>query len=369
VSGRIVLLGATGYTGELTARALVARRLRPVLAGRRPEALHVLAAELGGLETAVADVARPATVRALVERGDVLVTTVGPMARLGEPALSAAIEAGAGYVDSTGESTFVRRVFEHADRPARAAGTVLLPAMAYDSVPGNLAGALALERAGRRAITVRIGYFVTGARRRGVLGGLGQMSGGSRATFVAMALDPGFARRRGRIVSERGSARVGVFELNGRRRRGVSFGTTEAYSLPRAYPSLTDVDVYFGWFEDASRLVQLGSLGLAGLRRVPGLRAALTSAGRLARGSTRAPADEGSGSLFVAEALDARGSRLARVTLEGINGYRFSGRMLAWAAAQVAAGEFDGTGALGPVEAFGLERLAAGVAECGVVAA
>src|SRR5919199_514583 len=81
VSARIVLFGATGYTGELTARALVG------------------------------DVAQPATVAALVEKGDVLVSTVGPFVRLGEPAVSAAVRAGAHYLDSTGEGAFIRAVF------------------------------------------------------------------------------------------------------------------------------------------------------------------------------------------------------------------------------------------------------------------
>ena len=82
---RIVLFGATGYTGRLVAEGLVERGLRPVLAARGRERLEAMAAELGGLETAVADVADPASVRALVERGDVLVTTVGPFARWGAP--------------------------------------------------------------------------------------------------------------------------------------------------------------------------------------------------------------------------------------------------------------------------------------------
>src|SRR5687767_531916 len=101
---RIVLFGATGYTGELTARAMAERGMKPVLAGRRGDALAQLSSELGGgLETAVADVSKPETVRALVEEGDVLVTTVGPFARWGDPALEAALDAGAHYVDSTGE--------------------------------------------------------------------------------------------------------------------------------------------------------------------------------------------------------------------------------------------------------------------------
>ena len=71
-------------------RRMVERGMRPVLAARGRERLEAMAAELGGLETAVADVADPASVRALVERGDVLVTTVGPFARWGEPAAAAA---------------------------------------------------------------------------------------------------------------------------------------------------------------------------------------------------------------------------------------------------------------------------------------
>ena len=102
-TGRVVLFGATGYTGDLTARAMAKRGMRPVLAARRQDAVEALAAELGGLESAVADVADPSSIRALLERGDTLVTTVGPFARWGDAALDAAIDAGAHYIDSTGE--------------------------------------------------------------------------------------------------------------------------------------------------------------------------------------------------------------------------------------------------------------------------
>ena len=73
MAGRIVVFGATGYTGELTARALVKRGARPLLAGRDGDRVARLAAELG-LESTVADVDRPARCPRLVERGDVLVS-------------------------------------------------------------------------------------------------------------------------------------------------------------------------------------------------------------------------------------------------------------------------------------------------------
>src|SRR5512145_3266559 len=109
---RIVVFGATGYTGRKTAEALVARGERPLLAGRSAERLAGLAADLGGLETATADVARPEGVHDLVGEGDVLVATVGPFVRYGRPAVEAAIARRAHYLDSTGEPPFIREIFE-----------------------------------------------------------------------------------------------------------------------------------------------------------------------------------------------------------------------------------------------------------------
>src|SRR5438105_2169539 len=148
MTGRIIVFGATGYTGEMTARSLVARGAKPILAARSAQRLERLADELGGLETRLADVSRPESVRALVQGRDVMVSTVGPFVRLGAPAIEAAIDAGAVYVDSSGEPAFIRRVFEEYGPRAQRTGASLLTACGYDWVPGNLAGALALTEAG-----------------------------------------------------------------------------------------------------------------------------------------------------------------------------------------------------------------------------
>jgi short subunit dehydrogenase-like uncharacterized protein len=360
----IVLFGATGYTGELTARAMVARGLRPVLAARNGARLAALASELGGLETRIADVERPESVRALVEAGDVLVSTVGPFARWGEPAVRAAIAAGAHYLDSTGETPFIREVFERHGPDAAAAGSALLTAMGYDWVPGNLAGALALREAGTGATRVEIGYFMSG-RATG-----DAMSGGTRASAAGVMLEPSFAWRGGRLVTERGAARLRSFELNGRARQGVTAGSSEHFALPRLHPGLRDVDVYLGWFGPASRAVQGAGLATSLVTRVPGAKQALGAlVGRAVKGSTGGPdaaARAGTGSLIAAEAISPRGDVLSRVRLEGVNGYDFTAAMLAWGAERAAAGGLCGTGALGPAEAFGLDELEAGVAEAGI---
>jgi hypothetical protein len=57
---------------------------------------------------------------------------------------------------------------------------------------------------------------------------------------------------------------------------------------------------------------------------------------------------------------------LGRAHLAGVNGYDFTAGMLAWSARAVAAGRLQGTGALGPVAAFGLQALSEGVRSAGI---
>jgi short subunit dehydrogenase-like uncharacterized protein len=364
MSGRIVLFGATGYTGELTARELAGIGERPVLAARSEARVRALADELGGLEWAVADVGRPESVRALVGRGDVLVSCVGPFARWGAPAVEAAIDAGAHYLDSTGETPFIRRVFEDYGPRAAAAGSALVTAMGYDWVPGNLAGALALRDAGEGATRVAIGYFILGG------GGAGAMSGGTRASAAGVFLEPSFAWRGGRIVTERSGARVRSFGVDGTARKGISAGSSEHFGLPRSFPGLRDVDVYLGWFGGASDALRLASAGVSLATKVPGVRGVLGDVvARTVRGSSGGPdadARAASGSLVLAEAADATGRVLAQARLAGVNGYDFTAGMLAWGAHAASAGRIHGAGALGPVAAFGLEPLCEGARSAGI---
>src|SRR4051812_42520254 len=138
---RIVIFGATGYTGRLIAERLVAQGARPVLAGRSASRLEELAGRLGDLEVVRADVMRQNSVFGLVrDSDDVLVSTVGPFLKWGETAVRAAVAAGCTYLDSTGEPPFIRRVFEEFGPPARKSGARLLTAMGYDFAPGRSRG-------------------------------------------------------------------------------------------------------------------------------------------------------------------------------------------------------------------------------------
>jgi short subunit dehydrogenase-like uncharacterized protein len=358
MAGRIVLFGATGYTGRLTAEAMTERGLRPVLAARSAEKLEALAAELGGgLETAVADVSDPPGVSALVERGDVLVTTVGPFARWGAPAAAAATTAGAHYLDSTGEPGFIRGVFERYGPVAEKSGSAMVTAFGYDFVPGNLAAGIALRRAGEEAVRVDVGYFITGR---------GTPSGGTQASLAGAVAAPAFRFCDGRVRTERGAKRVRGFQVGSKRRDAVSIGSSEHFTLPRLAPQLREVNAYLGWFGPLSRAMQAMSLGTS----VPGAARLLGLAGeRFVKGSSGGPdaaARASAGSHVVAIPYDATGRQLAEVHVTGVDGYTFTGRMLAWGAERAAEGGVQATGALGPVDAFGLVALIDGCRWSGI---
>jgi short subunit dehydrogenase-like uncharacterized protein len=366
VEGRIVLFGATGYTGRLTAAELAAANAPMRLAGRNREALEELAAELGAdPEIAIADVADPESVRDLLGDDDVMLATVGPFARWGTPAIEAAIDAGTPYIDSTGEPPFIRRVFERWGPAAEATGAALLTALGYDWAPGNLAGALALREAGPEARRVEIGYFITGGG-----GSAGGMSGGTMASLSDALLEPGFAYRDGEIVTERGGKRVHSFEVRGRNRQAISIGSSEHFTLPALSPTLEDVDCYLGWFGPMSRPMQVGSLGISAITKVPGAKAVIGGVtSRLVKGSSGGPSAEeraASGSYIVGNAYGEDGELLASHRLEGVDGYTFTAGFLSWAAQRALAGGIRDAGALGPAAAFGLPEFEAGVAEAGI---
>lgn len=364
--GRVIVLwGATGYTGRRVAEAMVRRGLRPVLAGRNLERLGPLSGRLGQLDVVRAEASDMAPVRALMSSGDVLVSTVGPFLRLGEAALRAAVEAGAIYLDSTGEPPFIRRVFEEFGPRAQRSGASLITAFGYDYVPGNLAGALALRQAGSEVHRIEVGYLT---------GGVGRAQAISRGTFASMIgliTEQGFAWRGG-IRGEPTGSRPRRITVGGRDHPALPVGATEHFALPRlpGAEGLREVDVTVGWSGSTRRGSALATRVVPALLALPGARPVLR---RIGESALRWVAEEpdpaavaGITSQVVATAFDAAGAALAQVHLESGDPYQLTADLLAWGAQRADDRGVSGPGALGPVEAFGLDTLAAGAAESGL---
>lgn len=357
---RILVLGATGYTGRLTVAALVRDGARPTLLGRNADTLGELAEASGGLDTEVVDVADPAGLRGVVEKGDVLVTTVGPFLKYGRPAVQVAAEVGADYVDSTGEGPFIREVFDTWGPIAARNGSVLLPAMGFDYAPGALAGALALEAAGDGADSVDIAYFWHGFAA----------SGGTQASSLRVMFEPSYAFRDGRIVHDRIARDIETFTVAGQTLIGASIPAAEQFGLPRSYPALRNVTVRLSFPESARLGLRVASPVLSTIARFPRAAHAIADlADRRGTESTGGPSSErrsGVTTTVIATATGPGGVR-ETVTLEGPDPYEVTADLIGWSARSLAAGDMTGvTGAVGPVEAFGLDALRDACAAAGL---
>lgn len=216
----VVLFGATGFVGELTARYL-ARAMpaggRWALAGRDPAKLEALRGRLSSIDSALgslplltADVSDGASMRAVAESARVVITTVGPYMAHGEPLVAACAESGTDYVDLTGEPAFVDLMFLRHHETAVHTGARIVHACGFDSIPTDL-GVLFTVRQLPKGEPIAIDGFVRAQ---------GTFSGGTLASVLGAASHPksasDIARQRRaaepRPGDRRISSRAGKFE-------------------------------------------------------------------------------------------------------------------------------------------------------------
>lgn len=152
----LVLFGATGYIGGLTARELAAdpsaSKLRWALAGRDPRRLAAVRAELAAIDPRLAsmpvvraDAGAPSTVADLAARARVVCSTVGPYALYGSGLVAACARSGTDYCDIAGERQWIREMVVSHHRRAQRSGARLVHCCGFDSVPSDL-GTLVLQR-------------------------------------------------------------------------------------------------------------------------------------------------------------------------------------------------------------------------------
>jgi short subunit dehydrogenase-like uncharacterized protein len=146
----IVVFGATGFTGALTAQYLAEHAdagTRWALAGRNRDKLEKLREQLGvDVDLLHADVEEPASLREVAEATRVLVTTVGPYIHYGEPVVAACAAAGTAYLDLTGEPEFMDRMYVLHHAAAQRTGARLIHACGFDSVPHDLGAQFTVEQ-------------------------------------------------------------------------------------------------------------------------------------------------------------------------------------------------------------------------------
>ncbi len=193
----VVVFGATGFVGALTARYLAGAApegLRIALAGRSKDKLERVRAGLPGAARewplVVADSSDPSSVTALAESARVVLTTVGPYAQYGMPLVEACARAGTHYCDLTGEVLFVREAIDRTDAVARGSGARIVHSCGFDSIPSDLGMLLLHDAAGAdlahvTAVATARGGF-SGGTLASLLGQVETVTGDPAARRIAL---------------------------------------------------------------------------------------------------------------------------------------------------------------------------------------
>jgi short subunit dehydrogenase-like uncharacterized protein len=345
---RVVVFGATGFTGRLVVSSLLDLGVRDVVLGGRSAArLDELAREHGGLETRVADATRPETLGPLCAGAKVVVDTAGPFLQYGEPVVRAAVAAGAHFLDTTGEQAYIARVLRQFDADARASNVAVVNAQAFEFALGCCAAAL-LAESDAAIDTIDVFNRVSGmGSSRGT-----QKSGVAAASEAMLVLRGGRVTSRGfdpqpMKVKMPGSAKV---EL------AVPFPGSEAIFLHRAYPHLKNVTTNLVL---PSKLA-FGAMALVSVQ--PAFRL-LAKAGALA--PILARIDAGPEGPSVEERREQHFKVLARgrgrveksVMAIGVDPYGITGVIAALGAKLLLDGPPKKTGVVSPDQAFGAKAF------------
>lgn len=186
----IVLVGATGFTGELVARWFALHSptdLMWAIAGRSRDKLERLDAKLRTLSSArphpgiiTVDSMDYDQCSALVQRAKVIVTTVGPYSLYGEQLLAACAKNGTHYCDLTGEIPFVKGMLRKYEGDAKRTGSVIINCAGFDSIPVDISNYAVAKyiRQEYKSGTRNARTIITKLR--------GQVSGGTLASVLSL---------------------------------------------------------------------------------------------------------------------------------------------------------------------------------------
>ncbi|MBV9425629.1 MAG: saccharopine dehydrogenase NADP-binding domain-containing protein [Solirubrobacterales bacterium] len=369
----IVLFGATGFTGGLTAEYLAAHApetTRWALAGRNREKLEGVRSRLATTNPRCAELpllqahtGDAAAIRDLADSTRVVISTAGPYILHGEPLVAACAASGTDYVDLTGEPEFVDLMWLRYHAQAERSGARIVHSCGFDSIPYDLGALFTVEQL-PEGVPIALEGFVS-AR--------GTFSGG---TFHSALEIMGRLRQAQRVAAQRREIEP---RPKGRRVRGirgkpheqsdaggwvVPFPTIDAQNVLRSARALDRYgpDFSYSHYLVAGPLpVMAGIIAAgAGFVALAQLAPARDLLGRLKDpGEGPSPEQRAKGWFRVRMVARADGTRLVTEISGGDPGYGETSKMLAESALCLAHDELpERAGQLTPAVAMGDALLA-----------
>lgn len=336
----IVLFGATGYTGRLTARALQKRQAKFIVVGRDRKKCEDLASQTDAADVAIAQVGDVQALTRAVAGAKVLVTCVGPFVDLGWTAVEAALAAGVHYVDSTGEGVFIERLIAEKGGEAKDKGIAMAPAFGFDEVPADVTATLAAEGLERPDLTLTYAFPSTGSR--GTV---------KSAQGIMLSQGPWIEDGRRRMIRMGEEMRWAPMPPPLGPRSSVSFPFAEGHLGP-LHLDLNSFRLYMTAGRAQRNAMKIALPAYRALRATP-LRGIID--GRIAK-APEGPDDAKRAKqrwTILGEARARDGWR--NVALMGTDPYGLTAELLATAAVEMMSDAYDQSGVVSPVQAVGLE--------------
>ncbi len=303
-----MLYGAYGYTGRLIAAEAVRRGHQPLLGGRDPRRLRLVAKELGlrSVEVEVDEIEGPLS---RLADGGLVLNAAGPFVRTAQPVLDACLRAGVSYLDLTGEVPVIEDLFRR-HREVRDRGIAAVPAVGFDVVPTD-------SLAQRLRDTLGAGFLLELAFQ--------SPGGPSRGTLrtILEQIPMGSLRRRGGVL---------IHGRLGEGGRTIPFPDGDRYAIPipwgdlaTAYRTIGAVDIvtYMCVPRGKARRLRTVAPMLGRILSVPPfLRAIQRIAPALSRGPDEKKRAEGRSRIW--GRLETQDGRAAWGSVTVQEGYRFT---------------------------------------------
>ncbi|GAF57489.1 LOW QUALITY PROTEIN: putative membrane protein [Psychrobacter sp. JCM 18902] len=145
----VVLYGATSFVGQITAHYLKeflsntkdkdGADVTWAIAGRDEAKLNELQSKLGStVDIILANSDDADSLDEMTKQTQVIISTVGPYLKYGEPLIKSCTLHGTDYVDLTGEAIFIKDMMDKYQDAAKQSGARIVNSCGFDSIPSDL---------------------------------------------------------------------------------------------------------------------------------------------------------------------------------------------------------------------------------------
>jgi saccharopine dehydrogenase (NAD+, L-glutamate forming) len=145
----VLLYGATSFVGQITAHYLTeflsntkdkeGSDVTWAIAGRDEAKLNELQSKLGStVDIILANSDDADSLDEMTKQTQVIISTVGPYLKYGEPLIKSCTTHGTDYVDLTGEAIFIKDMMDKYQDAAKQSGARIVNSCGFDSIPSDL---------------------------------------------------------------------------------------------------------------------------------------------------------------------------------------------------------------------------------------